>query len=69
MYKTQTKILNAADKVGEDIDTGLAIKINRCNLGSMYPRNSKPKTPSLAAGHEKIRRRTMTASGPRRTKI
>ena len=68
VYKTQTKVLSAADKIGEDIETGLAIKINRCNLGQMFQKRSKPQTASSAARGEAIRRRTMTAYNPRRTR-
>ena len=68
VYKTQTKIINAADKIGEEIETGLAIKINRCNLGQMFPRKNKPQTASSLARGEAIRRRTMTAYNPRKTR-
>ena len=68
VYKTQTKVLNAADKIGEDIETGLAIKINRCNLGDMFHKKNRPQNTSSINRGEAIRRRTMTAYNPRKTR-
>ena len=63
VYKTQSKVVDVADKCGWELDTGLAIKINRCNLDQVFSRTAKPKT----AG-ENIRRRTMTSYNSRRTR-
>lgn len=50
VYKTQTKVVNAADQCGWDLDVGLAIKINRCNLDQVFSNQTKPKTPALSSG-------------------
>ena len=54
--RPQSKVVNVADRCDWELDTDLAIKINRCKLDQVFSRTVKPKTAS-----DNIRRRTMTS--------
>lgn len=61
MFEIQSEVVNAADKYGKELDTGLAIKINRCNLKNTLSSSKGAKTPELSS-----KKRTMSSQISRR---
>lgn len=67
VYNTQNEIVNMADKLGRQIDVGLAIKINRCGLDRTHYKPAKLKHENPLG--DSIKRRTMSSYNARRNRL